>query len=155
MNLGDRSCRRRPFLEAAEEVRQGTTQLGLDGGNGTGAGKGWELILEVGKIGCNLLAHQVGAGREGLAQLDEGWARVLQGSRQTLPRSSCCPSRREHSGDKREGDKSCHLIEETESVVPGKDAGKPEQTEDVLDAPHHGTRTFRTVPAQAAEPRDG
>ena len=54
-------------------------QLPLDGGQGDGVGEGGQVVLQLGELLQPVAPHQVGAGGEGLAHLDEAGAELGEG----------------------------------------------------------------------------
>ena len=61
-------------------------ELALDDAPGLGAGKGRQMVLQPREVGGDLFAQQIGAGRQRLAELDEGRPHLLQRRRQPLAR---------------------------------------------------------------------
>ena len=74
------------IVEAGEQRVDRLAELGLDDAPGLGAGEGRQVVLQSRQVGGDLLAQKVGAGRQRLAELDEGRAHLLQRRRQPLAR---------------------------------------------------------------------
>src|SRR5204862_412212 len=66
------------LLDRGEQLLDGFAQSLLDRGADRRKGDGRQRILEAEQIGRGLFADQVGAGRQGLAQLDSGGPQRLE-----------------------------------------------------------------------------
>ena len=86
MHLGDRGSGNRRVVEAGEQRVERLAELGLDDSPGFGAGEGRQVVLQLRQVGSDPFAQEIGAGRQGLAELDEGRAHLLQRRRQPLAR---------------------------------------------------------------------
>ena len=83
MDLGDRGgCDRRSSSKRAEEFAERLAEIALDGGARLRAGKRRQTVLQLRQIGGDVLADEIGAGGERLAELDEARAQRLQRARQ-------------------------------------------------------------------------
>ena len=76
VHLGDRGRGDRPVVEAREQLGERPAELALDQLAGERAVERRQVVLQLREIGGELLAEQVGAGREALAELDEARARA-------------------------------------------------------------------------------
>ena len=138
VHLGDRGGRDRRVVEALEQLVERTAQLGLDGGAGLVARERRQPVLELGEIGGQLLAQQIRAGREELAQLDEARPHVGERARQLLPGPALGaapehqPRQPGYSGD------DPQFVERAEHVVPGQRAGDERQAPKRAEGAQHG-----------------
>ena len=97
MDLGDRGGGDRRVVEAGEQRVDRLAELGLDGAPRLGAGEGRQVVLQLRQVGGDLFAQKIGAGRQRLAELDEGRAHLLQRRRQPLARPARDRGRRANS----------------------------------------------------------
>ena len=84
MHLGNRRRSDRRFVETGVTGLQRCTEVGFDHRFGSGERKGRQAVLQAGQIGRGLLAQDIGARRQRLAELDEGGAQGGEGERQAL-----------------------------------------------------------------------
>ena len=84
MDLGDRGRRQRNIIEAREDlVRRSPQAFGQRCPRRLGRERR-QPVAELGKVGGQGLAHEVGAGREELAELDEAGSERLEREREAL-----------------------------------------------------------------------
>ncbi len=88
MNLGDRRGSDRRVVEGGEQGGERLTELGLDDGACVGSRERRQPILQLRQIGGELLAEQIGARREQLAELDEARTECVQRRGEAQPRAS-------------------------------------------------------------------
>ena len=69
VDLSDRSCGNW-FGKLGKNSLNALAQLGCDHRLGQIGRKGWQLILQVFQLQRHLFAHNIGAGRQDLAELD-------------------------------------------------------------------------------------
>ena len=122
MDLGDRSRRDGGVVERGEQRLDRPCELGLDQRPRLGTRERWELILQAGEIGCDLLAEEIGSGRQQLAELDEARPQLAECRGEPLARArrgggSAAP---QDAGDPQEGSGGGEGIERKERVVPRK-----------------------------------
>ena len=118
MHLGDRGGGDRRVVEAGEQRVDRLAELGLDDAPGLGAGESRQMVLQLRQVGRDLFAQKIGAGRQGLAELDEGRTHLLQRRRQALARPAGIAAAREQPcpGDQRRRD--AQDLQREQRIVP-------------------------------------
>jgi hypothetical protein len=84
MHLGDRGGGDGLVVESGEQALDRLAQLGFDQRARPGAGKGRQTVLQARQIGGDLLAQEIGARREELAELDEARPQLVERGGQPL-----------------------------------------------------------------------
>jgi hypothetical protein len=138
MHLGDRGGRDRPLLEAGEQRLDRAAKLALDCGAGGGAVEGRQPVLQLGEVGRQLLAEEVGAGREELAELDERRAELVERPGKLLSGPSLDVAARAQARHPEQARRHLQDLERGQRVVSGQGAGDGEQPENGADRAQHG-----------------
>jgi hypothetical protein len=118
MHLGDRGRRDRRVVEAGEEGLERASELRLDGPSRLRAGERRQPVLQIRQVGRQLLADQVGARRQELAQLDEARSQFGQCPGQLLPGPSLGPVARHQARQPDHARRDAGLLERRQGVVP-------------------------------------
>ena len=95
------------------------------------------MILQAPQVGRDAFIEQIGAGRERLAELGEGWAHLLQGRRQPLagPARVAAPGKQPRPGDQRWRD--AQRLEREQRVVTGEAQRHAQQAPTVAKGTQH------------------
>jgi hypothetical protein len=92
VHLRDRGGGHRPVVERKEQLGHGPLQLGLDDGPGLGRREWGQAVLELGQVARDRVAQEVAADGQGLAELNEGGAQLLECLGQALAGAAWCPA---------------------------------------------------------------
>ena len=84
MDLGDGSGCDRTVIELREQLIEGLAERVLDHLAGARGVERRQVVLQLRQVGGHLLAEQIRARGQALAELDEAGSKVLQGERQSL-----------------------------------------------------------------------
>ena len=84
VDLGDRSGCDRTVIELAEQLIEGLAECVFDRLAGERAVERRQVVLQLRQVGRHLLAEQIRARGQALAELDEAGSKVLQRERETL-----------------------------------------------------------------------
>ena len=87
VDLGDRGGGDRGFVKRGKQGFERPTELGFDRRARQGSGKRRQPILQARQIDRDLLAQEIGAGRQQLAELDEARPHFVERRRQPLARA--------------------------------------------------------------------
>jgi len=92
MDLGDGSGCYRTLVKGCEQTIEWAGELGLDKGLRLGARERREAVLQAGQIGSDLLAEEIGPGRQKLAELNEARPQFFERGGEPLTRSRQDPA---------------------------------------------------------------
>ena len=93
MDLGDRRGGDRLVVECLEQAVDRLAELGFDRRPRERGSERLETVLQAREIGRHLLAQNIGAGREQLAEFDDDGTEVDQGGGKPFARAGRPPSR--------------------------------------------------------------
>ena len=137
VDLRDRGGRDRLILEVLKHLGHGPVQLGLDRGARLRAREGRQAILQVGKVGRQPFAHEVGAGREELTQLDEAGAQLDERAGQLLPGPALGPLARHQAAQPDDPRHDAQFLQGRKRIVPGEAARDHEEADEGAQGPEH------------------
>ena len=136
MDLGDRSRCYRAFVKGCEQIVERAGEFGLDQRPRLGARERRELVLQAGEIGSDLLAEEIGSGRQQLAELYKARPQLFERGGEPLTRSRPDPAaaackqmaepHKRHCG--RDG------RQRRQRVVPREGQADPDQPHKIADA---------------------
>jgi hypothetical protein len=130
VHLGDRGRRDRRVVEAGEERLDRAAEFRLDGAARLRAGKGRQAVLQFGKVSGQLLAQQIGPGREELAELDETRPQLGQRPGQLLARPALGLGARNQAGQPDHTRRDAGLLQGRQGVVACQAARDRQQAPD-------------------------
>ena len=141
VDLGDRGRGERRVVETREKFVERAAQPLDQGGAGGGRRERRQPVAQLREVGGGRLAHEVGAGRQKLAELDEARAEVLEGEREPL-----AGAQSGEIGRRAPAEKPRHVRHQTaqveglqgeQRVVAGEGARDPKQTGGVAERAQH------------------
>jgi hypothetical protein len=105
MNLGNRRRRDCGLVKRCKQRFERTRELGLDQRTRLASRKRRQAVLQACQVEGDLLAEEIGSGRQQLAELDEAGSQLTKRRGEPLTRAPSCADRtaRESAGDTREG----------------------------------------------------
>ena len=105
MNLGNRCRCDCGFVKRCKQSFERTGELGLDQRARFASRKRRQAVLQACQIESDLLAEEIGSGRQELTELDEAGSQLGKRGGEPLTRAPSCADRtaREGAGDTREG----------------------------------------------------
>ena len=142
MDLGDRGGCDRAIIEFREQLIEGLTERVLDRPAGERAVERWQVVLQLRQVGGHLLAEQIRARGEALAELDEAGPKVLQRQREALSRSARGILARQPAAKAQHDVRERQTLQRKESVVPGQATRDPDQPPKVPQVAQHDGRAY-------------
>ena len=159
MDLGDRCGRDRGFVERREQRLERTGELGLDQRSRLASREWRQPILQARQIEGDLLAEEIGSGRQKLAKLDKARAQLpeCRGEPLTGARRSDGTAAREGAAQPQQGSSGRDGVQRKERVVPRQGHTDPDQPGEVAGTPQQpelevGARQRRQAEWSAATP---
>ena len=148
MHLGDRGGGHRLLDEFAEHLLDRLPEIRLDRRPRRRDRKRRQAILERCKVMGNVVAQEIGAGRQALAKLDEGRPHLLQRRGQPLARPALGPLVHEGPREAQERPRLGQQLEGKERVVAGKGPPDPDHPPTMTYARQHRAGPPLEAPAR-------
>ena len=141
VDLGDRSGCDRTVIELAEQLIEGLAECVFDRLAGERAVERRQVVLQLRQVGRHLLAEQIRARGQALAELDEAGSKVLQRERETLswPAGGVLARAAARKAQREVGERQA--LQRKQSVVPGQAARDSDQPPEVPQVAQHDGRT--------------
>ena len=137
MDLGDRGGGDRLLVEALVKLVDRPAQFRLDDAARLFGGEGWQLVLQLGQVGGDGLAHQIGPGGQDLAELDEAGAEIAECGGQPLAGPPRNVLGRDQAGEGRDTRRHVTKFMRKERVVTAERAHDHDQAGKVADRADH------------------
>ena len=121
-----------------EQLARRTAQLAFDSRPRRPAFERRQAVLQVREVGRQLLAQEVGAGREELAQLDEARPQIGECARQFLSGPALGAAPVDAPYQPQDTGRNAQLLERAEHVVAGQGARDHQQAQQRAERTKHG-----------------
>ncbi len=157
MHLRDRGGGHGLFVELREEGFQRPAEFARDDGARLGAGERRQTVLQLRQVGGDVLAQQVRAGRENLAELDKAGSEPLDRQRQALTGAQGGDAPRPPREQARRGGygrRDAEPFQKEQRVVLRQPMGDAEQADDVAYGTDHRIVRALLKPPGAVQRRD-
>ena len=159
MDLRDGCGRDRGVVEGCEQSSERTGELGLDQCSRLGSRKRRQTVLQARQIEGDLLAEEIGAGRQELTEFDEARAELVKCRGQPLARacrSGTAPARQRAANSSRRVRLTGTAVQRKERVVPRQgqhDGDQPGEIAAEAQKPEAGAEGFRDAKPNGAQRR--
>jgi hypothetical protein len=158
MNLGNRCRCDCGFVKRCKQRFERTGELDLDQRARFASRKRRQAVLQACQIESDLLAEEIGSGRQELAELDEAGSQLGKRRGEPLTRAPSCAdgTAREGAGDTREGRGRGDGIQRKQRVVPREgqaDPDEPSKVAGTLQQPGPGSERVRDAKPNGAQRR--
>ncbi len=140
MDLRDRRCGDRGVVECREHGGKRPPELGLDQRVGLVAGKRRQTVLQQRQILGDVIAQEIGAGRQQLSELDEARPHLGEGGGKPFARTSDGAAAAPDQPGRAQQRRAADPFERKQRVVPRqgqRDAGETGEMADAAEKPEH------------------